>query len=31
MSKILVFDGYVKVKESLYTRDVVWFNTIMKP
>ena len=25
---ILIFGGYVKVRESLYTRGVIWVHTI---
>jgi hypothetical protein len=27
----LIFGGYVKVRESLYTRGVIWVNTILNP
>ena len=26
-SQILIFDGYVKVSESLYTQVIIWVNT----
>ena len=26
-SQILIFDGYVKVRESLYTQVIIWVNT----
>jgi hypothetical protein len=29
-SQILIFGGYLKVKESLYTRVNIWVNTIAK-
>jgi hypothetical protein len=29
-SQILMFGGYVKVKESLYTRVNIWVGTILK-
>ena len=28
-SQLLIFGGYVKVRESLYTRAIGWVNTIM--
>ena len=28
-SQILIFGGYVKVKESFYTRVIIWVNTIL--
>ena len=28
-SQILIFGGYVKVRESLYTRVIIWVNTIL--
>ena len=28
-SQILIFGGYVKVRESLYARVIVWVNTIL--
>ena len=28
-NQILIFGGYVKVKESLYTRVIIWVNTIL--
>lgn len=29
-SEMVIFGGYVKVRESLYTRVIVWVNTILK-
>ena len=26
-NQILIFDGYVKVRESLYIRVIIWVNT----
>ena len=28
-NQILIFGGYVKVRESLYTRIIIWVNTIL--
>ena len=28
-SQILIFGGYLKVRESLYTQVVIWVNTIL--
>ena len=28
-SQILIFDAYVNVRESLYTRVIIWVNTIL--
>jgi hypothetical protein len=28
-SQILIFGAYVKVRESLYTRDIIWINTTL--
>ena len=28
-SQICIFDGHVKVRESFYTRVIVWVNTIL--
>ena len=28
-SKLLIFDEYVKMRESLYTRVIIWVNTIL--
>ena len=28
-SHILLFDGYIKVRESLYTQVIIWINTIL--
>ena len=30
-SQILIFGGYVKVSESLYTRVMIWINTKLNP
>ena len=29
LNQILMFGEYVKMRESLYTRDIVWVNTIL--
>ena len=28
-SQILIFGGYVKVRESLYTQVIIWIKTIL--
>jgi hypothetical protein len=28
-NQILIFDGYVKLRESFYTRVIIWVDTIL--
>ena len=28
-TKFMIFDGFVKVRESLFTRVIIWFNSIL--